>query len=90
MAAQNQARLGLAAPPPDDDIRSEIIRRAKEHDIRLEPANVTVQRIGDDRSQGLYLATNHDCSISLLAFSFDLHFTTEAKGAPIQRSPDAR
>jgi hypothetical protein len=80
IAAQGGARVGLLRPSSDDDLRNEVIREAKEHDIQLEPEQVTVQRSGTAEYQVTYLAADYEARVKLPGFSFPLHFTpTSAK-----------
>ena len=41
LASLNSARIGLAAPSSDDDLREAVIGKARAHDIALEPGKLT-------------------------------------------------
>ena len=75
LAAQVGSRIGLTAPNTDEDLRSAVIRKAQEHEIQLEPDQVTVQRSGSEEAPIIYLAADYKVRIELLGFSFTFHFT---------------
>ena len=75
LAAQNGARIGLAAPSTDEDLRSTVIREANEYDIHLEPEQVIVHRMGTAQPPILYLAADYNARVKLPGCSFTLHFT---------------
>ncbi len=59
----------------DEDLRNAVIRKAKEHNIELEPRQVTVQRITSPGMSAAYLAVDYSVPVNLPGYSFDLHFT---------------
>jgi hypothetical protein len=75
IAAQVASRIGLEAPNSDEDLRNAVIHKAEEHDIQLEPAQVTVRRTGSDKTLAIYLAADYKARVNLLLYSFTLHFT---------------
>jgi hypothetical protein len=75
IAAQGGARIGLLRPSSDDEIRNDVIREAKEHDIQLKPEQVTVQHSGTAEYPIIYLAADYEAQVKLPGFSFPLHFT---------------
>jgi hypothetical protein len=56
IAALSAARIGMAAPRSDDELRDAVIRKAGEHDISLAPRQVTVRRSGTTEVPVVYLA----------------------------------
>jgi hypothetical protein len=58
----------------DEDLRSAVINKAKEHDIPLEPTQVTVQHIGTPGVPAVYFAADYSVPVKLPGYSFDLHF----------------
>lgn len=84
MASQGAVRIGLARPETDDEIRSDIIRNAKEYGIQLEPNQVTVQRTGPADAPALYLAADYKVPVKLPGYSFALHFAPGAQGKPLE------
>jgi len=75
LAAQVGTRIGLTPQSTDEDFRRAVIRKAEEHEIQLEPEQVTVQRTGTDEAPIIYLAADYKARIKLLGFSFTFHFT---------------
>jgi hypothetical protein len=75
IAAQVASRIGLEAPNSDEDLRNAVIHKAEEHDIRIEPAQVTVQQTGSGKTLAIYVAADYKARVNLLLFSFNLHFT---------------
>jgi hypothetical protein len=75
IAAQGGSRIGLEALNSDDDLRNSVIHKAGEHDIQLEPAQVTVQRTGSGKTLVIYLAADYKAPVNLFLYSFSFHFT---------------
>ena len=75
LAAQVGSRIGLTPQSTDEDFRSAVIRKAQEHEIQLEPGQVTVQRTGTDGEPVIYLAADYKVRVKRLGFSFTFHFT---------------
>ncbi len=75
IAAQNAVRIGLAPPSTDEYLRSTVVRAAKEHEIQLEPEQVTLHRTGTAEAPILYLAADYNVHVKLPGYSFTLHFT---------------
>ena len=75
LAAQIGSRIGLTPQSTDEDFRRAVIRKAEEHEIHLEPEQVTVQRTGTDEAPIIYLAADYKVRVKLLGFSFTFHFT---------------
>jgi hypothetical protein len=75
MGSQAGAHLGVVVPYTDEDEIGAVIRKAKEHGIDLEPAQITLRRIGTGDKSTLYLAADYGAPIHLMFFSFNLHFT---------------
>ena len=75
LAAQVGTRIGLDAQSTEEELRNAVIRKAQEHDIELEPGQVTVRRMGTGTSSTVYLAADYKARVKLLGFSFTLHFT---------------
>ena len=75
LAAQVGTRIGLDAQSTEEELRNAVIRKAQEHDIELEPGQVTARRTGTGTSSTVYLAADYKARVKLLGFSFTLHFT---------------
>jgi hypothetical protein len=78
LSAQVSARIGLDAQRSDAEFREAVVRRAREHDIELEPEQVIVKRTGTGVGTGgaptVYLAVDYNARVNLLVYSFTLHF----------------
>jgi hypothetical protein len=74
LAAQAGARIGLVSFSTDDELRDAVIRKAKSHEIQLEPEQVTVQRTGTAIAPIIYLVADYKVRVTLLGCSFNLHF----------------
>ena len=75
LAAQVGTRIGLTPQSTDEDFRSAVIRKAQEHEIQLEPEQVTVQRTGRGEEPVIYLAAAYKVRVKRFGFSFTFHFT---------------
>jgi len=82
LASLNSARIGLAAPSSDDDLREAVIGKARAHDIALEPGQVNVERSGTAEASVVYLAVHYRARVVLPGYSFTLSFapTSRSKG----------
>jgi hypothetical protein len=58
----------------DEDVRTDVLRKAKEHDLPIEPKQITVQRINSPGISAVYVAADYSVMISLPGYSFDMHF----------------
>jgi hypothetical protein len=59
----------------DEDIRNDVMRKAKEHDLPIVPAQVTVQHISTPGLSAVFVAADYTVTINLPGYSFDMHFT---------------
>ena|ERR1700720_3056277 len=70
------AMVGGSTPNrPDEDLRNDVIKRAKDHDIHLDEKQVTVTRIGTPGAPAVYVAADYTVPVNLPGYSFELHFT---------------
>ena len=59
----------------DEDVRNDVLRKAKEHDLPIGPKQVTVQRVNTPGLAAVYLSAEYSVTINLPGYSFDMHFT---------------
>jgi hypothetical protein len=78
IASQAGTRIGFVEPRSDEDLRKAVLRKAKEHDIELEPAQVRVQRTASADMPTVYLAADYVVLVKLPVGAFALHFTPSA------------
>jgi hypothetical protein len=58
----------------DDDVRNDVLKKAKEHDLPIDEKQVTVQRVLTPGLMAVYVAADYTVPISLPGYSFELHF----------------
>lgn len=75
LASPAVTRYGYPSARSDDDFRDAVIHKAKEHDIKLQPNQVTVERRGSGIDSTVYLAAEYSVPVNLRWYSFTLHFT---------------
>lgn len=59
----------------EDDIRLDVLKKAKEHELPISEKQITVQRINTPGVLGIYVAADYNVPVSLPGYSFDMHFT---------------
>jgi hypothetical protein len=59
----------------DEDVRNDVLRKAKEHELPIEPQQVTVQRLNTPGIAAVYIAADYAVTINLPGYSFDMRFT---------------
>jgi hypothetical protein len=66
----------------DEDVRNDVLRKAKEHDLPIDGKQITVQRINSPGLSAIYIAVNYSVTINLPGYPFDMSFnpTTGNKG----------
>lgn len=75
MGTQAGARIGVVAPNSDEEMKTAVIRKAKERGVELSPVQITLRRIGSGERTTFYLAADYTVPVNLGLFSFRLHFT---------------
>jgi hypothetical protein len=79
IAAQVGMRIGLDAPPSEEQLRKQVLLRAESYDIPLKPEEVTVQITGAGKDATIQLAVDYTAPIHVLFFSFGKHFSASSK-----------
>jgi hypothetical protein len=79
MAAQPSWRPGMSAPNSDEELRSLVIRKAEQHDIALDPKQVTVRR-SETENPVLYIAVDYTVPVNLFVYSYSRHFRPSSTG----------
>ena len=75
LAVQNRFRIGMTSLPTEDELRDSVIANAKEYGIELKPQQVTVHETVSGKDLSISIAADYKAHVSLLLFSFPLHFT---------------
>ena len=69
------AMVGGANPhQTDQDLMDAVMKKAQEHQITLQPEQITVQRIGTPGAPAVYVAADYSVPVALPGYSFTLHF----------------
>jgi hypothetical protein len=58
----------------DEEVRNDVLRKAKEHELPIKPEQVTVQRFGSPGLMAVYVAADYTVPVNLPGYSFDMHF----------------
>ncbi len=58
----------------DDDVRGDVLKKAKEHDLPIDAKEITVQRINTPGLSSVYVSVDYSVTINLPGYSFDMHF----------------
>jgi hypothetical protein len=58
----------------DDDIRNDVLRKAKDQNLPIDAKQITVQRISTPGMSAVYVAADYTVTVSLPGYSFDMHF----------------
>jgi hypothetical protein len=59
----------------EEDVRTDVLRRAKDRGLAIEPKQVTVQNISTPGLRAIYVAVDYTVPVNLPGYSFDMHFT---------------
>jgi hypothetical protein len=59
----------------EEDVRNDVLRKAKEHELPIEARQVTVQRLNTPGIASVYIAADYAVTINLPGYSFDMRFT---------------
>jgi hypothetical protein len=58
----------------DEDIRTDVMRKVKEHELPIDPKQITVQHVNTPGMTAVYVAADYSVTVSLPGYSFDMHF----------------
>ena len=58
----------------DAEVRNDILRKAREHDLPVEAKQVTVQRISTPGISAVYIEADYTVPVKLPGYSFAMHF----------------
>jgi hypothetical protein len=62
----------------EDDVREDVLKRAREHELPIDAKQITVQRINTPGVSAVYVAVDYSVPVNLPGYSFDLHFTPDS------------
>ncbi|MFZ0276180.1 MAG: hypothetical protein WA254_12650 [Candidatus Sulfotelmatobacter sp.] len=63
----------------DDDVRNDVLKKAREHDLPIDEKQVTVQRILTPGLMAVYVAADYTVPVNLPGYSFELHFNPSSE-----------
>jgi hypothetical protein len=73
---RNVALMDGASPlKTDEDVRTDVMKKVREHDMPISPKQVTVERINTPGLSAIYVAADYTVTVSLPGYSFDMHFS---------------
>jgi hypothetical protein len=58
----------------DEDVRTDVLRKAKEHDLPIEAKQITVQRLNSPGISAVYVSVDYSVTINIPGYPFDMHF----------------
>ncbi|MGB7602812.1 MAG: hypothetical protein WBM24_21100, partial [Candidatus Sulfotelmatobacter sp.] len=58
----------------DEDVRADVLKKAKEHDLPIDAKEITVQRINTPGLSSVYVSVDYSVTINLPGYSFDMNF----------------
>jgi len=59
----------------DEDVRNDVMKKVKEHDLPIEPKQITVQHINSPGLSAIYISVDYSVTVNLPGYPFDMHFT---------------
>lgn len=63
----------------DDEVRNDVLRRAKEHGLPIDATQVKVERILTPGLMAVYVAADYSVPVNLPGYSFDMHFNPSSE-----------
>jgi hypothetical protein len=58
----------------EEDIRKDVLRKAKEHELQLDPKQVSVKDISTPGVKSVFIGVDYSVTVNLPFYSFDMHF----------------
>lgn len=58
----------------DEDVRTDVMRKVKEHELPIEPKQITVQRINTPGISAVYISVDYSVTVNVPGYPFDMHF----------------
>jgi len=72
---KTEAMMAGANPQrTDEEVRTNVLRKAKEHDLPIDAKQVRVQRISTPGLSAVYVEADYTVPVNLPGYSFDMHF----------------
>jgi len=80
ISAQLGNRIGMVAPTSEEELRENVVRRARRHELELDPRQVTTRISGPSGHRVIFIAVDYTAPVNLVMYSFSLHFTPTSTG----------
>ena len=58
----------------DEDVRGDVMRRVKEHDLPIDAKQITVQRINSPGISAVYISVDYSVTVNVPGYPFEMHF----------------
>jgi hypothetical protein len=62
----------------DEDIRGDVMRKVREHELPIDPKQIIVQHLNSPGIAAVYISVDYTVPIKLPGYSFDMHFTPDS------------
>ncbi|MGA9507893.1 MAG: hypothetical protein WBV55_04520 [Candidatus Sulfotelmatobacter sp.] len=62
----------------DEDVRGDVLKKAREHELPIDAKEITVQRINTPGLSSVFVAVNYTVTVTLPGYSFDMHFSPDS------------
>jgi hypothetical protein len=62
----------------DEDVRNDVLKKAKEHDLQITGKQISVQRINTPGLSAVWVAADYNVTVNLPGYSFDMHFNPDS------------
>lgn len=66
----------------EEDIRKDVLTKAREHDLPIDGKQVTVQRLSTPGLSSIYVSADYSVTVNLPGYAFDMHFTPNSGNKP--------
>jgi hypothetical protein len=62
----------------DEDVRNDVLKKAKEHELPIEAKQISVQRMNTPGLSAVWVGANYTVTVNLPGYSFDMHFNPDS------------
>jgi hypothetical protein len=69
---------GSNSQKSDDEVRNDVLKKARELDLPITAKQVSVQRISTPGLAAVWVGADYSVTINLPGYSFDMHFTPDS------------
>lgn len=58
----------------DDDVRNDVMKKVREHDLPIDAKQIKVQRINSPGISAVYVEADYTVTVNIPGYPFDMHF----------------